>query len=385
MIEPVITVLLIEDNRADADLIRLLLNAATDVRSAPQPQFIIHHADRIASAINLMDQNTFNIILLDLSLPDGQGLDTFRKVQLSAQNVPIVILSGQDNESLTVTAMQQGAQDYLVKGAIEGELLIRAIRHAIERQHLLIEQMRAKNQLARQTVELQNRNAELDQFAHTVAHQVQGLLGQIIGYGSLLEMTNQENLDAEGRLALKRILQSGHKMNNVLSEILLLASVDREEVVTIPLDMQRIVTEARKRLVFEIQETKAQIQETEYWPTAVGYPSWIEEVWVNYISNALKYGGEPPVLQLGAALHETTVCFWVKDNGDGISEVDQLRLFKTHTRLNPQRTRGEGLGLSIVRRIVERCGGEVGVISQLGEGSTFWFTLPLEAPPPASA
>jgi two-component system sensor histidine kinase/response regulator len=324
-----------------------------------------------------LNQTAYDIILLDLSLPDGQGMETFNKMKISAQNVPIVVLSGLDDETITVKAMQQGAQDYLLKGDIDAELLTRAIRHAIERQHLLTEQLQAKNQLTRQAIELQNRNAELDQFAHTVAHQVQGLLGQIIGYGSFMEMTQKEKLDNEGRLALKHILQSGHKMNNVLSEILLLASVGREEVEMIPLDMKRVVAEARKRLIFEINEHDAQINQIEFWPTAVGYPSWIEEVWVNYISNGLKYGGSPPVLELGAMVSEDhTVCFWVKDNGSGISEADQLRLFKTHTRLNPQRTRGEGLGLSIVRRIVEKCGGEVGVNSQLGEGSTFWFTLP---------
>jgi two-component system sensor histidine kinase/response regulator len=376
MNEPTISVLLVEDNPGDADLIRYLLNNPTAVAPS-HAAFVIHHVDRISRALVQLNQTAYDIILLDLSLPDGQGMETFNKMKISAQNVPIVVLSGLDDETMTVKAMQQGAQDYLLKGDIDAELLTRAIRHAIERQHLLTEQLQAKNQLTRQAIELQNRNAELDQFAHTVAHQVQGLLGQIIGYGSFMEMTQKEKLDNEGRLALKHILQSGHKMNNVLSEILLLASVGREEVEMIPLDMKRVVAEARKRLIFEINEHDAQINQIEFWPTAVGYPSWIEEVWVNYISNGLKYGGSPPVLELGAMVSEDhTVCFWVKDNGSGISEADQLRLFKTHTRLNPQRTRGEGLGLSIVRRIVEKCGGEVGVNSQLGEGSTFWFTLP---------
>jgi len=377
MNESIINILLVEDNAGDADLFRILLNSFAGTPSLLAPEFFIHHTDRVAGALAHLSQTTFDIILLDLSLPDGQGIDTFRRVKTQAQNVPIVVLSGLNDQTIAVQAMQQGAQDYLVKGSIDAELLVRAIRHAIERQRLLTEQTQAKNQLARQALELQSRNAELDQFAHTVAHQVQGLLGQIIGYGSLLEMTHKEKLDPEGQLVLKRILQSGHKMNNVLSEILLLASVDREKIETVPLNMERVVAEARKRLVFEINEYNAQISQAEFWPTAVGYPSWIEEVWVNYISNGLKYGGDPPVLQLGATAHETSVCFWVKDNGDGISEADQLRLFKTHTRLHPQHTRGEGLGLSIVHRIVEKCGGEVGVYSQVGKGSTFWFSLPL--------
>ncbi|MBK8985022.1 MAG: response regulator [Chloroflexi bacterium] len=377
MNNPFITVLLVEDNPGDADLIRYLLADPPAHLSARTTTFVIHQADRIASALVRLDETFFDIILLDLSLPDSQGLGTFDIIKISAHNTPIIVLTGLDDETIAIRAMQQGAQDYLVKGRIDADLLTHAIRHAIERQHLLTEQLLAKNQLTRQAIELQNRNAELDQFAHTVAHQVQGLLGQIIGYGSFLEMTQKEKLDEEGRLALKRILQSGHKMNNVLSEILLLASVGREEVATISLNMGRVVAEACKRLSFEIDEHNAQIELADVWPAAFGYPSWIEEVWVNYISNGLKYGGSPPILRLGATVNdETNVCFWVKDNGPGLSEADQLRLFKAHTRLHQRQVRGEGLGLSIVRRIVEKCGGQVGVESQLGAGSMFWFTLP---------
>lgn len=382
MNQPVINILLVEDNQADADLICYLLNSLATIPTPQTEEITIHQAKRVSEAANLLARNAYQTILLDLSLPDSQGLDTFKKIKINAPGTPIIVLSGLDDQTITSKAMKEGAQDYLVKGSIDAQLLVRAIRHAIERQHLINDHLQAKNQLAEQTIQLQTRNEELDQFAHTVAHQVQGLLGQVIGYGSYLHMVYLEQMDAEGQLALKRILQSGHKMNNVLSEILLLASVDREETMLIPLNMQRIVAEACKRLVFEIQESGAQISQPDDWPTAVGYPSWIEEVWVNYISNGLKYGGTPPILELGANMTQNNaICFWVKDNGDGITEADQIRLFKTHTRLNPQHTQGKGLGLSIVRRIIEKCGGHVGVDSQLGKGSTFWFTLPQVSPP----
>lgn len=378
-----ITLLLIEDNPADAHLIRTLLRqpASGQIASAAtlgDATFAVHHVDRIAAAVPHLNDKSLDVILLDLSLPDSQGLESFSKVKLLVQTTPIIILSGLDDQNVAVRAVQQGAQDYLVKGSIDTELLVRAIRYAIERQNLLTEQLQAKSQLARQTLELQTRNAELDQFAHTVAHQVQGLLSQIIGYGSYLEMVYKEGLDDEGQMVLKRILQSSHKMNNVLNEILLLANVSRDDIEVIPLEMSRLVAEACKRLALDIAEYEATIYQPEEWPEALGYPPWIEEVWVNYISNAMKYGGDPPVMHLGATvLRNGMVRFWVKDNGVGLTEAEQDRLFTPHTRLHQTRARGEGLGLSIVRRIVEKCGGKVGVESEVGQGSTFWFALPV--------
>lgn len=374
-----IKVLLIEDNPADAHLIRLLLADRKTQKPGQPPAFEVLHVKRLAAGLAYLEEMNLDIVLLDLSLPDSHGTETFEKVIEMTPHTPIVVLSGLDDEDVAVKAMQLGAQDYLVKGNIESDVLERAIRYAIERQHLITEHIQAKTKLTQQAAELQRRNAELDEFAHTVAHQVQGLLGQIIGYSSFIEMNWADELDSEAQMALNRILHSGYKMNNVLSEILLLASVDRSDIQTTTLDMGRIVAEAKKRLAFEISEYAADIQHGDEWPQALGYTPWIEEVWVNYISNGLKYGGDSPVLELGAApSKDGMVRFWVKDYGIGIAKEDQQKLFKVHTRLHQSRARGEGVGLSIVRRIIEKCGGKVGVESELGEGSTFWFCLPSE-------
>jgi signal transduction histidine kinase len=109
---------------------------------------------------------------------------------------------------------------------------------------------------------------------------------------------------------------------------------------------------------------------------ALGYGPWVEEVWVNYLSNALKYGGRPPRVKLGATPQsDGKVRFWVRDNGPGLASGAQDRLFTPFTRLDRGRVAGHGLGLSIVRRIVEKLGGQVGVESEEGAGSVFWFTL----------
>jgi two-component system sensor histidine kinase/response regulator len=122
------------------------------------------------------------------------------------------------------------------------------------------------------------------------------------------------------------------------------------------------------------------------WPVALGYAPWVEEVWINYLSNAFRYGGRPPRLELGAeAQPDGRVRFWVRDNGAGLTPEDQARLFTPFTRLDQVQVKGHGLGLSIVRRIVEKLGGQVGVESQIGQGSTFSFTLPGVASPLGTA
>jgi signal transduction histidine kinase len=110
---------------------------------------------------------------------------------------------------------------------------------------------------------------------------------------------------------------------------------------------------------------------------ALGYAPWVEAAWVNYLSNAVRYGGTPPHIELGCTRQaDGMIRFWVRDGGPGISPEQQVRLFQPFEQVNKIRAKGHGLGLSIVRRIIEKLGGKVGVESAVGQGSTFWFTLP---------
>ena len=171
-------------------------------------------------------------------------------------------------------------------------------------------------------------------------------------------------------------------MSKIIDELLLLSELHKSEVETRPLDMVNIVAESVGRLTDDIKDTQAEIiwPYPPEWPAALGYGPWVEEVWVNYLSNALKYGGTPlaaPRIELGAASQpDGMACYWVRDHGRGITPEKQSRLFAPFTHLNQVRPRGHGLGLSIVRQIVEKLGGQVGLNSQVGEGSTFYFALP---------
>jgi signal transduction histidine kinase len=238
--------------------------------------------------------------------------------------------------------------------------------------------------LREQAAELRARNQELDAFAHTVAHDLKNPLGNLAGYAYLLQdihpIIPQEKLSTY----LDAIAQSTHQMRNIVDALLLLSSVRKMKAVDVePLDMGRIAAQARKRLAYLIKEHQAKVLLPEKWPVALGYAPWVEEVWANYLSNAIKYGGQPPRVELGATVQPngaspSTVKFWLRDNGPGLSSEDQARLFTPFTQLHQAQIEGYGLGLSIVQRIVTKLGGQVGVESDgvPGQGSLFWFTLP---------
>ncbi|MGD9098922.1 MAG: response regulator [Anaerolineae bacterium] len=267
--------------------------------------------------------------------------------------------------------------------AIENARLYEAARRE------LTERVLAEKALRGRTAELEARNAELDAFAHTVAHDLKSPLGPIVGYAQVLEDHYARLPEEEMRDYLRLISESGAKMGSIIDELLLLSSVrELKEVKTEALDMAQLVAEAQKRLAHLIEEHQAEIVllPAEDWPVVQGYGPWVEEVWVNYLSNAIKYGGRPPRIECGAGpppsspslggIEGGLVCFWVRDGGSGLTPEEQERLFTPFERLHQMRVKGHGLGLSIVKRIVEKLGGQVGVESQAGQGSTFFFTLP---------
>ncbi len=229
---------------------------------------------------------------------------------------------------------------------------------------------------------LRGENDELDAFAHTVAHDLKTPLSLVMGFADLLQADEAGLSREERQRYLRTIVQNSRRMSNIINELLLLARVRRHTVEMVPLDMSTIVSEALHRLHYAIEDSRAEIATPQAWPIALGHAAWVEEIWVNYISNAIKYGGQPPQIELGSTIQPSgMVRFWIRDNGKGISPQDQARLFTPFTKLAQVDTKGQGLGLSIVRRIAAKLGGQVGVESTEGIGSTFFFEIPGAANP----
>ena len=235
---------------------------------------------------------------------------------------------------------------------------------------------RSHEQLRELLTDLRARNKELDAYDHMLAHDLKDPLTIMIAAADLItdvpDLTGQELKEC-----MRQIKYTAYEMNSIINSLLLFAEVSNAEVLVEPVNMTKVVTNVRNRLGTMIKENQAEISIPRAWPRAIGYGPWLEEVWANYISNALKHGGQPPYVELGASAQpDSMIRFWTCDNGPGLPAKELVRLFKPFNKTGSVRNLGHGLGLSIVYQIVDKLGGQVGVESTLGEGSLFYFTLP---------
>jgi PAS domain S-box-containing protein len=243
--------------------------------------------------------------------------------------------------------------------------------------HDVTEQVRAETALRRQNEELQALTQELDAFAHTVAHDLKQPLAILTGYADLLYEEEAPSASEYSVKLMETLQTTAAKMTEIVESLLLLAEARQGEVVMEPLDMGRVLESVCQRLAPMIEEHGAEMVLPDSWPTVLGYGPWVESAWVNYVSNAIRYGGSPPRLELGACYEpDGTVCFWIDDNGPGLTPEEQAVLFASRLPAKEDRGKGShGLGLTIVRRVVQKLGGKVGVKSAPNQGSRFWFTL----------
>lgn len=218
---------------------------------------------------------------------------------------------------------------------------------------------------------------ELDLFAHAIGYTVRDPLSLIVGYTDLLK--NQAALPDRLQAYLNAIAANGLKLGSIIDELQVLTGIRHATIEWQSLNMVRIIAEVEHRLAYLIREYQAKITISEYWPLALGHKPWIEEVWANYLTNAIKYGGRPPRIFVGAtALSSGQVRFWVRDNGPGLSPAEQTRVFTKFTGHLQDPMTEQRLRLATVKSIVTKLGGYVGVESagQVGLGSLFSFTLP---------
>jgi CheY-like chemotaxis protein len=311
-----------------------------------------------------------DLILLDIDLPGIDGFEACRRIKADSatRDIPVIFMTALADVEHKVRGFAAGGVDYITKPIQVEEL------HARVDTHLTIRRLQQN---------LEERIKELDAFAHTVAHDLKNPLAAVMGYVQLIESLNTGALPEHARMALAVISQNSHKMSSIIDELLTLASVRNLNDIAIgPLMMGRIVNDTLTRLSRLIDSSGARIALPQRWPVAQGYGPWVEEVWANYISNAIKYGGTPPQIELGAdrfvdEAQRPYIRFWLRDNGRGMTEAERGQLFREFSRLDQHRSlEGHGLGLSIVQRIVKKLGGSVGVESTVGSGSTFSFALP---------
>lgn len=349
------SILIVDDTPANLRLLATLLgNAGYQVRPVRDGRM----------ALTAAESNPPDLILLDIMMPEMDGYEVCRQLKANQQTreIPVIFISALDDVHDKINSFALGAVDYVTKPFQAEEVLARVHSHIT---------------LYKLQRDLREQVAELDAFAHTVAHDLKNPLALVIGLADFVMLQYEDSIPPAVNDYLKKIQNTGYRGINIIDELLLLASVRKQDVKLGPLDMELIVANAQDRLGFMINNYKGELIVPTEWPTAIGYAPWIEEVWANYLSNGLKYGGQPPRLELGAAAQvDGMVRFWVRDNGAGLSPEKQAALFAEFVRLSEVRVEGFGLGLSIVRRIMDKLGGRVGVNSVEGQGSEFYFELP---------
>ncbi|MBZ0300745.1 MAG: PAS domain-containing protein [Anaerolineae bacterium] len=248
--------------------------------------------------------------------------------------------------------------------------------------------VRAEQTISHNAAELKAHNSELDSFSHTVAHDLKSPVTSVIGYSQFLLELGADTVNEElGQQYLLRINQSGHKMSQMIDGLLILAQLGQNEAPQTTVNMTVAARAALERFKMDIDERHIQIELESSLPSVSGQAIWLEEVFANLISNAIKYIGQnnlAPRIIIRGFQDGDSLRYEVEDNGLGVAEDSKSRLFEMFARFHRNEALGLGLGLSIVLRIVQRLGGRVGVDSKATGGSIFWFKLPSPSLPESS-
>ena len=376
-----VRLMIIDDNPADADFAKEVL--AEQFR----PSFQVLVVDRISSALQVLEHDhTIDAVLLDLGLPDSQGMDSFIQLSLKYPSLPVVINTVLDDDEVALEAIRSGAQDYIVKDKIEGALLSRVIQHAIERKRLEEEKDRLVASEKSARLEAEKAISFRDDFLSIASHELKTPITTLILQAAVLKRALQKEANPTPEFTAKilkelNVSERQYQRLSELTENLLdisRISSGRLGMSFSWMNLSELVSSVVAKMKIQIEQAKCSLR-VEIQPDVWG--NWdvfrLEQVVVNLLTNALKYGkGKPIFIQVNS--DEKSAGFIIRDQGMGIAKEDQERIFKRFERLTRTKNFGGlGLGLYIVRQIVDAHGGSIQVESNCDEGAVFKLSLPL--------
>ncbi len=245
----------------------------------------------------------------------------------------------------------------------------------VERERLLAN---LEENVQQRTAELRETNNQLEELVYSIAHDLRAPLRAMQGFSKLLLQQHGEALPEDGREYAERVMRAAERMDAMTMDLLAYGRMARSEVTLGPVSLQKTWQAAAAQCEKLIEETHARVDVEEPLPMVRGQGPILTQVLANLLNNALKFvpEGKTPKVRLHAEDHNGAVRLWVEDEGIGIAPEYRERIFRVFERLDGGRYKGTGIGLSIVRKGVERMGGRVGVESELGKGSRFWIDLP---------
>ncbi len=368
-------ILLVEDNAGDARLLREMFSKET------AGSFQLTHLTRMSEAVAHLARGGVDIVLLDMGLPDGHGIETLRRARAAAPGVAMIVLTGLEDEVLAAEAIKEGAQDYLIKGQIENRALPRALRHAIERNRMQAETDLIRNQ------QLQLR----DEFLSHVSHELRSPLTSIYSFSTIVADGLAGGTSPQQDEYLRIILRNVRQLQAMIEDLL---EVTQARTGKLSVELQPVcVDEAISYAVDTLQGVANQKRVTLSFHRSPGLPlayadaTRVRQILTILLDNAVKFTPAGGLVNLQANLQQKDTGFLVvdvSDSGCGIRPEATRRIFEhlyqvTDPAVDAGRAgrRGLGLGLHIAKELVTRLGGEIWVTSEPEKGSHFAFTLPI--------
>ena len=370
-------VLLVEDNPEDVEKILLTLRTnGFDVSGD-----VARTADEFTSRVH---STGYDLVLADFNLSQWRGIEALDILCRENLDVPLIVVTGHLGEEQAVDYIKQGATDCVLKDRMAR--LPMSVRRALEEKRLRGLRRQSEKELADKVAELARSNAELEQFAYVASHDLQEPLRMIASYTQLLAERYRGQLDERAEKYINYSVDGAVRMQALIHDLLKFSRVGKTQIEAQTTDCRAVVEQAVKNLQLAVEDSGAVVN----WnglPVVMADSSQLIQVFQNLIANAIKFhGSEKPVVQIDAETRDQKWVFTVSDNGIGIPVENWEDVFVIFRRLHSRvEYGGNGIGLSICKKIIERHGGRLWLEAQATPGCRFKFTLPAELPLQAAA
>ncbi len=321
-----------------------------------------------------------DIILCDIMMPDMNGTEVLEDLRknIATRLIPFIFMTALSGRHNIRTGMDLGADDYITKPFTRVEL-IKTVTTRLKKSEN-IRELTDITALER-TAQLNYTNQELEAFSYSVSHDLHTPLRALNGYASILIEDYSDLLDSEGKRMLNSIVDQSKKMGCLIDDLLSFSRINMNEIKISAIDMHSQAISVYDELTADLEKEKIDFRISEI-DSTYGDTSMLKQIWVNLISNAIKYTSKisNPTIEIGSTHDETETIYYIKDNGAGFDMEYYDKLFGVFKRLHSTRQfEGNGVGLAIVQRIIQRHQGRVWAESEINKGATFYFALPLAA------